>query len=209
MEQLIQKIIKSYKKYIIMDASEEAILKYGIYLMLSAGLGALCTLVVSFALGLFPIALVVILTMSVLRYVSGGAHFIKMGHCVFMTMIITNAIALIVQYIPISFEGAFTIALLAFIFGIYSIQYYAPADTPQKPITNRKQRKRLKDYSLILISIWFLYVIIMFANQNYKMRNFILATSLGIIWQCFTLIPRGYQFYYQIDLLFEKIKRKK
>lgn len=209
MEQLTQRIIKVYKKHIVMDASQEAILKYGIYLTLSAGIGVLCTLAISFIIGLFSTALVIILTMSTLRYVSGGAHFIKMSHCVLMTMFITNMIALIVQYIPISFEGAFTLALLSFTFGLYSIQHYAPADTPQKPIVNKTQRKKLKERSLILLCLWFLAIIIIFINEEHRLQGFVIATALGIGWQCLTLAPKGYRLYHQMDILFDKIKGKK
>ncbi|NLL69925.1 MAG: accessory gene regulator B family protein [Epulopiscium sp.] len=209
MERLIQKIIKTYKKHDQIDQSQEAILEYGIYLIFSTILGAICTLGVSILLGIFSIVAMILLTMSILRYVSGGAHFIKMGHCIFMTVVITNTMGLVVQYIPISFGGIFTLSLFCFIFALRNILRYAPADTPQKPIDNKHHRKKLRQQSLVLICIWFIGVILSFVNDWKTTSKVLLATTLAIAWQCFTLTPKGYQFYAQIDTFFEKIKGKK
>lgn len=203
MEKCIEKILSFYKKYLDIDEDKEAVLKYSLQVTISAIFSFSLAIIVALPLGIFSYVCVMLITCSTLRFFSGGAHCENMRNCAIYGMIIMNVLGLLVKSVEPS-KNILYIAFVVFLFSVWAIRKYAPADTPQKPITSEKRRQILKIRSFILVCLWSFCVVEYYIVFN-EIHKFILASALGILSQCFSLTKTGYVFAHKIDSLFNKI----
>lgn len=92
-----------------------------------------------------------------------------------------------------------------YIFGLYVIWVYVPADVPEIPIISKKIRKRTKVVSLVLINI--LYIVAIVFIEDIKYQNMIIYTMFYINLMATRIIYRlfkneyGYENYIPDELL--------
>jgi accessory gene regulator B len=130
-----------------------------------------------------------------------------MWNCAIFSMIVANALGVLTKMVVPTKEIILSAIVFVFLFGLWSISKYAPADTPQKPITSIEKIKKLKVRSLIILLVW------CFFNVGYyllfdKVHGLMLASSLGILCQCFSITKVGYKLWQQSDVLLNKILGK-
>lgn len=204
MEKMVNRILLNYKKHLSIDENKEAILRYSLHLVISSITGFGLALLIAWLLGIFTYVLVIMVMVALLRTFSGGAHCSSAVNCTVFGAIMMNLLGLFVKYFPLNRELGFTSMLLTFLFSLWAICIYAPADTPGKPITTKVKREKLRKRSLITICIWYAVVLGWFSvtDQFNLMMN---LTFIGVLWQSFTLTKSGYHFCHLADKILKKI----
>ncbi|WP_202709419.1 accessory gene regulator ArgB-like protein [Sporosalibacterium faouarense] len=204
-ETLITKIISLYEKHLDIDKSQISIVKYSLRLVISTIIGYLLALVCAYFLGTFSYVLTIMITISIYRSFSGGAHCSSMINCAVYGMIIINLLGLLVSKTILPNQGIILVlCFLAFLFAIWTINKYAPADTPGKPIESKVKKVKLRKRSFLIICIWYGSTIAWHFIFK-EMHQIIYISAIGIIWQSFTLTPIGYKFCHIWDMALNKI----
>lgn len=209
MEKLIHKILILYKKHLDIDSKQEAILKYSLKLLISSVEGYVLALIAAWALGIFLHVLIVMVTVSTLRVFSGGAHCSNATNCILYGAITMNALGKLSSAIEFSKIAEFIWIGLIFSFGLWAIRKYAPADTPGKPISTKLQKDRLKKRSLSVLWIWTVMAFVLTFNYREQGHVWIYGSSIGILWQSFTLTNIGYKFCHVMDRILSKMLMRK
>lgn len=203
-ENIITRIISIYEKRLDIDNNQIPILRYSLRLVISTVLGYVLALIVAYILNIFLYVLVIMITISLFRAFSGGAHCSNMINCGIYGMIIVSGLGMLVKFTKPSQLTILVISILVFIFSIWAINKYAPADTPGKPIKAKAKRLRLKKTSFILGCLWYGSIIgwyFIFGKVNW----IVYASTLGVFWQSFTLTKTGYKFCHICDMALNKV----
>lgn len=108
---------------------------------------------ISFLLGIIKETLLTILIIMPYRNFSGGFHLKTHIGCIVGTTMFYCGVAAISKYIVLLPIIKYSMALAILIFGIWMIKLYAPADTENVPILNKKERKQKKILSYIILTI--------------------------------------------------------
>ncbi|TCO74380.1 accessory gene regulator ArgB-like protein [Marinisporobacter balticus] len=203
MEECIGKILSFYKKHLEIDENKEAILKYSLQITISTIFSFGLALIVAWPLGIVAYVFMMMMTNATLRFFSGGAHCESMRNCTIYGMVLCNIAGLLTENMEPD-KNILYIAFGIFLFSVWAIQKYAPSDTPQKPITSKKKRKKLKIRAFIFVCAWN-FCVINYYIIFHKVHPMMLASALGILSQSFSITQKGYQFAHGIDRLFNKI----
>lgn len=207
-EDLITKILNIYKKQLSIDDGTEAILRYSIRLVISTMLSYSLALLLALLFGTFYYVLFIMLTFSTLRVFSGGAHCSNMGNCATYGAVVANILGLVAQKNQLTKVFMLTMIIIAFVFSLWAISKYAPADTPGKPITTKLKKERLRKKSLIVVCVWFLGCVLWYTYFS-EVKTIVYASTIGILWQSFTLTKTGYKFCHVFDNILDFIFNKK
>ena len=111
------------------------------------------TLIVGWILGIFELTLYTFLIIMPYKAFSGGFHLKTHIGCILCTTIYFCGIAFLSKYIILSQTIKYIIIPLIWIFGLWMITLYAPADTENVPILRKKDRKRNKILSYIALTV--------------------------------------------------------
>ncbi len=111
------------------------------------------TLIVGWILGIFELTLYTFLIIMPYKAFSGGFHLKTHIGCILCTTIYFCGIAFLSKYIVLSQIIKYIIIPLIWIFGLWMIKLYAPADTENVPILRKKDRKRNKILSYIALTV--------------------------------------------------------
>ncbi len=120
-------------------------------------------LILSIFLKTFPITLTMILLYSILRGFAFGIHATKNSYCWIVTLSVYVIVPLCIKYVTIPN----TILYIFFGISILAFILWAPADTPSRPLLNKKKRETNKIITLSLASIY-LISCFYFKNSNYS-----------------------------------------
>lgn len=147
--------------------------------------------------GVFIPTLIIAIIFSSLRMLAGGYHMDTYGKCLFVTisMFILASIVAGYTYIYWSLLHISVLITVTLLLGLYLLIKYAPKDTPNKPINDRKKIHMYKMYSIIFF-IMLLMLTIIFAV--YSMKLYSITICFAILMELFTLSPIGYKFFNSI-----------
>ena len=121
------------------------------------------------------------------RAFSGGFHLKTHIGCIISTTLYYCGIPKISEYIYLYSQTKFIFVLCALIFGIIIITLYAPADTENVPILQKKERKQKKILSYITYIIGLLVAL---AINNSVISNIII---FGYLAQTVMITPIAYK----------------
>lgn len=204
---LVDNTINYFKKNTEIDKNQEAILRFAIEVVISFVISLGLALLVALLLGVFPNVLIIMLTTSILRSFSGGSHSETMFGCAIYGAIIMNVFGLLTKYTQPSRGFLSIFILLILIFSTWSIYKYAPADTPEKPITTKVKRHKLRKLSFATLFIWCILCLLWYTGLM-KNLTIVYASSLGVLWQSFSLTHWGYALLYHMDKILRMINKK-
>lgn len=202
MEKIINNLSGQLQRELELTEDNREIVAYGIYIFLSTVIGLISIVIVGWLLGVLKLALAVVLTASGLRILSGGAHSACLRNCTLLGVIVSPGIALSARSIYGYFIPQLMYALVVAVglLTLWSILAYAPADNANKPINNEMIKGRLRRLSLLYLIIWFVVIITIISGVFPTLRNdLVLASTLGLLWQAFSLTPSGYKLVAMID----------
>ena len=158
-EQFANRTFNFISKYNSYTEFDEIKIKYGLEVLYTMVTKTTGILLISFLLNIFKETIVLMMFYSVLRLFSHGIHASKSLHCWIVSIICYAVFPLLIKYFVIKKSIIIFIWVLSFIFFI--ICY--PADTPKKPIINKKKRMFDK-ISTLIISFILLVIIILYSN---------------------------------------------
>lgn len=208
-ERMSNSITQKISSVLNLGKEREEIIAYGAYNLIQTVWSILLALCVAYLLNIFFPVLVILVTSSVLRKYSGGAHALSPNRCAVIGILLFNGFGYLVdKYITnvsIFLLVAFSIA--CFLITYYIIYQYAPVDSPSKPIANSEFRQKLKNYSLVVIHIFLIVVLILFSIYiKFPYRyiiNAVICINVGIVWQSLTLIKLGSTIIHGLDKVFK------
>ena len=156
------------------DDERAEVINYGLQLLIGEIPKTIIQILIAYILGVLPLTILAILLVTPYRIVSGGAHCITHIECVIATALFYIGNAFISQHIILDRPVQYIITALVWIFGIYAITRYAPADTVAVPILRKKERKTKKILSYIVMTIMLIVSLII---QNTVISNILLIAT--------------------------------
>lgn len=187
------------------DTEQTAVLAYGLFGLIQTFLSILIIIIVSALFGVTYEALIVSFSIAILRKYSGGAHATSAERCLILGTLFTISGALLSVFLAtaLSISSLCCIGLILFIWSLSIIYKKAPVDTPNKPITNPNKQLKLKQRSLLIVFIYFIFTLaLLLAYSFYQFHYFkiyMLCLILGMSWQVFSMISIGHQVAHLLD----------
>ena len=157
---------------------EKEVLLFGISRIVEDVPKTIGILILGFVLGILKeIAIVTLVIMTYKTFIGGVHAKTNLGCFVYSAMfyLITIYSA---KYICFSDYNQFGVFTLMYIFAIYTIIVYAPADVPEIPKVNINLRKSLKIKSMIALNA--IYIISIFLITDNQIKNLIIYSVFYI-----------------------------
>lgn len=152
-------------------------------------------LILSLFLGTFKITLLPLLFYSFLRGFAFGIHATKNLYCWITTISVYILFPLIIKHVVFQNEVLYILDSI----GVLAILLWAPADTPARPLLNKKKRIVNKIISLC-IAVLVIVISIFIKNQNFnEIVSFILILNTVCIcpftYKLFHIPYNNYKYY--------------
>lgn len=169
------------------DDERAEVIRYGLELIIGELPKSIVILGIALLLGIFKYTILSILIIMPYRYFSGGLHLKTHIGCIVGTTAFYIGNVYISKLIVNldSIEKIFLYSIV-FIFSIYMITLYAPADTENVPILRKKDRKIRKICSYIVIIIM---LILSLTLKNVIIKNMFI---IGMLFQSVTISKLAY-----------------
>ena len=135
------------------DDERAEIIQYGVELIVGEIPKLFIMIAIAILLGVGKLALISFLIILPYRKFSGGFHLKTHIGCIVCTSLIYIGTAFLANYLPIVGIIKYISIICIWIFGIILITKYAPADTENVPIISKKERKRSRNASYIVLTI--------------------------------------------------------
>ena len=143
--------------------------------------------IIAFILGMFKEVLFMFIVLTPYRGASGGFHLKTHLGCIVGTTAFYCGIVLLSQHIILEDITKYILIGISWIFGMFMIKLYAPADTENVPILSKKDRKKKQMIAYITYSIGLLVALLV---QDQVISNILL---FGNILQTLTITKLAYR----------------
>lgn len=163
------------------------VIQYGLELIIGEFPKIILLFVLGFLLGIGWYVLFAFIAIAPYRGMSGGFHLHTHLGCILTTNIFYIGNVLISKYLFLDNIEKYILIALSYIFGILMISMYAPADTENVPIISKKERKRKKILSYIVLTILLSAAILI---QDRILSNILI---IGSIFQTMTITRIAYK----------------
>ena len=164
----------------------------GIYLSLTK---TIVILFITFLLGIFKEALIVLLLFNGLRLFAFGLHAKESWQC----WISSSIIFIGIPYLCINIQLTELVSYLLIFLSILTYLIYAPADTVKRPLI--KKHRRIK-FKLLTLLVSIIYIFIFIKTNDLFLHNVIVATMLleavlihPLTYRMFNLPYKNYERY--------------
>lgn len=154
-DKLCEMLTNKIKKEIPdMDEERAEVINYGMHLVLGEIPKTFIFLLIAYLLGILKLFLIGFLLNLPYKTVSGGFHLKTHIGCIVGTTILYCGNVYLSKYLIIQPEILrYAVILGAWIFGMIMVKLYAPADTENVPIVSKKERRKKKILSYIILTI--------------------------------------------------------
>lgn len=163
------------------------VIQYGLELIIGEFPKIILLFVLGFLLGIGWYVVFAFIAIAPYRGMSGGFHLHTHLGCILTTNIFYIGNVLISKYLFLDNIEKYILIALSYIFGILMISMYAPADTENVPIISKKERKRKKILSYIVLTILLSAAILI---QDRILSNILI---IGSIFQTMTITRIAYK----------------
>lgn len=163
---------------------------FGIESILSFIIKTILSILVFILFGVLDLALISMITSSILRYSSGGTHCNTFLKCLIFSSILFSVIALLSRILIISNETYVIISIFLSI----TLLYKSPVHTKEKPLKNQNKKYKIKLISFVILLIYLISPLIF--NINDEIKNVLLLSSA---FQVFSLTYLGMLFFTYIN----------
>ena len=146
---------KIQKKMPEIDDERAEIIQYGLEVIIGETPKLFILLGISILLGVWQLALISFVVIGIYRGASGGFHLKTHIGCIISTLMMYLGNVFLSKYCII--EPMYIKYIITFgiwIFSLVMIKLYAPADTENVPIISKKERKRKKILSYIIMTVF-------------------------------------------------------
>lgn len=135
------------------DEEKAEILDYGLHLIIGEIPKVFIMIGLAFLLGVGELSILAFLLILPYRSFSGGFHLKTHLGCILCTTSFYTGTALLSKYITLTEPVKYIAIIAVWIFGMIMIKLYAPADTENVPVISKKERRKRKIASYIMLSI--------------------------------------------------------
>ena len=143
--------------------------------------------IIAFILGMLKEVLFMFIVLTPYRGASGGFHLKTHLGCIFGTTAFYCGIVLLSQHVILDDIAKYILIGISWIFGMFMIKLYAPADTENVPILSKKDRKRKQMIAYITYSLGLISALLI---QNNVISNILL---FGNLLQTLTITKLAYR----------------
>lgn len=143
--------------------------------------------IIAFILGMLKEVLFMFIVLTPYRGASGGFHLKTHLGCIFGTTAFYCGIVLLSQHVILDDITKYILIGISWIFGMFMIKLYAPADTENVPILSKKDRKRKQMIAYITYSLGLISALLI---QNNVISNILL---FGNLLQTLTITKLAYR----------------
>ncbi|MHB1127587.1 MAG: accessory gene regulator ArgB-like protein [Bacillota bacterium] len=173
--------------------ARKAVIAYGLEILLGGMVKLLSFLAIPSVLGILPQTWAALLASAFFRLPSGGAHCTAYYRCLVGVLVTFSLIGLLskttVSYMPVDL-----LALIALGAAVMVTALWAPAGTPAKPVHGSRERRKARVWAIAVLA-FYLYL----WYRHDIPRDLLLAGSLGLLSQAFTVSPAGYRAMATLD----------
>lgn len=142
------------------DDERAEVINYGLQNLFGEIPKILLMLAIAYLLGIFKLALFTFMILLPYKGASGGFHLKTHIGCIIATTLIYCIIPFVAQYFVLSQTIRYIVIGATWIFGMFMIKLYAPADTENVPILAKKDRRKKQILSYITFSLGLIAAII-------------------------------------------------
>lgn len=135
------------------DDERAEVINYGLQNIIGEIPKIFITLGIAYLLGIFKLTLITFLVIMPYRSFSGGFHLKTHLGCIICTTIFYCGIAFASKYIVLEQTIKYILIFLVWVFGMFMVKLYAPADTENIPILRKKDRRKKQILSYIALSV--------------------------------------------------------
>ena len=157
---------------------EKEILLFGITRIVEDIPKAIGTVVICLLLGIIKEMIIVTIVLVLYKTFTGGVHAKTNIGCFMYSVLFYLAIIYSARFLAFTGINRIGVYVLIYIFSIYSIFVYVPADVPEIPKVNEKIRKSLKIKSIVALNL--LYIISLVFIKNVQIQNLIVYSIFFI-----------------------------
>lgn len=150
--------------------------------------------------------LIISIVFSTLRLLAGGVHMGTFFTCLGMgTVVFIGGGLLVHNIIDISFinQNILYLILIEGVLNLYLINKYAPRDTPNKPITDKKEIKMFNTLSFVFVSM--INNVLIFLSIYHQYNIIVLSIIYGLLLEVFTITPIGVKTFNYIENKLNKL----
>lgn len=183
-DSLANKIIKSVNEY---DESRIEEISFGLQLLIGEIPKFFITFMLAWLLNIIDLTIISFMIILPYRMFSGGFHLNTHLGCIIATNAMYIGSAYLAKILYFSDSTKFIIIAITFIFSFSMISKYAPADTENVPVLQKKERRKRKIWSFIIASTELLIAII---TPYRVISNMII---IGILIQTLTITKLAYR----------------
>lgn len=195
-----KRISYSFQKNLRLDEPSRQVIQYSLTMALAAALSAGLTAITGWLVGAFWPTIVTASSSAWLRNFSGGAHCSSAGRCAVAGAVSAPLLGLTALYgAKIMGNWSYALTALITITSLYIMFKYAPDEAPEKPIPARR-KPVLRKRSMLWVMVLGALSLLMTAHIPWLG----ISITLGMLWQCFTLLPAGHGFVSFIDNLLSR-----
>lgn len=157
---------------------EKEILLFGITRIVEDIPKAIGIIIIGLILGILKEIGIATLIIIVYKTFTGGVHAKTNLGCFIYSLLFYLAIVYTSQFLVLSGINKFGIYTLIYIFCVYTIFVYVPADVPEIPKVNLKLRKRLKIKATITLNL--IYIVTFFVIKDNILQNLVIYSVFYI-----------------------------
>ncbi len=149
-EYLTKKIRKEMPE---VDDERAEVINYGLQLIFGEVPKFFIMAAIAWALGVLKLTILCFMIMLPYRMYSGGFHLKTHIGCIIGTSLMYTGNAFVSQMIHVPLTLKIIYAIFMWAFAILMIYKYAPADTENVPVISKKERRKRKNISYIIVSV--------------------------------------------------------
>lgn len=157
------------------DDERAEVINYGLQNIVGEIPKIFIMLAIACILGIFKSALFTFIVLLPYKGASGGVHLKTHIGCIILTTTFYCLIPFVAQYIVLSRIVKYILIGIVWIFGMIMIKLYAPADTENVPILNKKDRRKKQIISYVTFTIGLIAAGII---QNSTISNILILGNL-------------------------------
>lgn len=157
------------------DEERAEVINYGLQLVIGEIPKIFIIFAISYVLGVFKLTLFSFIFIMPYRAVSGGTHMNSHIGCIIATSVFYIGNAFISKFLILEANTKYIVVLAIWIFSMWMIKLYAPADTKSVPILRKKERKIKQVLSYIFMTFSLALGIII---KNNTISNLLIVGTL-------------------------------
>lgn len=170
--------------------------------------------------GVLKEAIIMACASGILKAFAGGAHFSTGWRCGIISASAATSAAWIAHTFGAELGarlgvGVAAVTLVSAV-GVAAVMHRrAPVDVPEKPITSQVQRARLRKVATAIPLVWGALIALVWVTSQSgwslvdadTLFAFWMASTIGLFWETFSVIPSGTRFVHWLDNQIEQLVR--